>query len=169
MNSVHLFDSIKDTVLNIDADLKLTNNMGIYFAPELYIAFCIGKDIIKNQKPIFNATNAEWLRETNLGNGGLTDIIFRVNDMYSIIELKIRDTVHSYKADIEKLKRLKLNAQKFFCVLVDSFEMTNDNRLIELEKENSDTILKVGHFAFPTWNNYYKKQIFCLINLYSIV
>jgi len=169
MDSFQLFNSIKETVLNIDKDLKLTNNTGIYFAPELYISFCIGKDILKKQQDIFNVPNVEWLREINLGNGGPTDVIFKVGDKYSIIELKIRDNVHSYKADVEKLKRLKLNAEKFFCVLVDSFTNTNDNRLRELENCFGNTISNVGYFAFPTWNNLYKKQFFCILNLYLIV
>lgn len=168
MNRINLFNSIKDTVLKIETELKQTNNTGVYFAPELYITFCIGKDILQNQQSVFNTTNVEWLREINLGNGGPTDIIFKIGDKYTIIELKIRDNIHSYKTDIEKLKRLKLNAQKFFCVLLDSFTVANDSRLIELENQYSDTISKIGHFAFPTWNNFYKKQIFCNLNLYSI-
>ena len=169
MDSLRLFNSIKDTVFSIDKDLNQTNNTGIYFAPELYISFCIGKDILKRQEEIFNTTNVEWLREINLGNGGPTDIIFKVDNKYSIIELKIRDNIHSYKSDVDKLKRLKLNANKFFCVLVDTFTDTTDKRLINLENDYGNNIVKVGGVSFQTWNNLYKKNVFCILNLYSIV
>ena len=168
MNSFNLFNSIKETVLKIDIELKQINNTGVYFAPELYITFCIGKDILQNQQSVFNTTNVEWLREINLGNGGPTDIIFKIGDKYTIIELKIGDNIHSYKRDVEKLKRLSINAEKFFCVLLDSFTDTNDNRLIELESQYGNIISKIAHYQFPTWNKFYKKQIFCNINLYLI-
>ena len=168
MNTLNLFNSIKNTVLKIEKELKQTNNTGIYFAPELYITFCIGKDIKQNQQSVFNTTNVEWSREINLGNGGPTDLIFKIGSKYTVIELKIRDNIHSYKRDIEKLKRLNLNAEKFFCVLLDSFTPTNDGRLNELEKEYPNTILRVGHHPFQTLDDRYRKQIFCNLNLYLI-
>jgi hypothetical protein len=145
----------------------LTKEKGIFFAPELYISFCIGKDITKSCYNIFD-TSVEWLRETNFGNGGPTDIIFKTADTYVLIELKLRDTIEAYKADIEKLRRLNIASEKFFCVLLDSFTPSNDDRLNKLEKEYSNNLILIGHHVFPTWNNWYKKQIFCNLNLYSI-
>jgi hypothetical protein len=40
--------------------------------------------------------------------------------------------------------------------------------LFELEKEYAESLFQVGHHSFPTWNDWYKKQVFCNLNLYSI-
>lgn len=163
-----LFNSIKETVVNIDKELKEINETGIFFAPELYISFCIGKEIMQNRLTIFNSTNVKWERESNLGNGGPSDIIFKIDHNCTIvIELKIRDKINSYKRDIEKLKRCEYHGYKFFCVLADSFKPTKDNRLIELENFYQRSILKIDHHAFSTWS-IYKKQTFCCLNLYLI-
>lgn len=168
MNITKLFSCIKDTVQTIDKDLQATAGKGIFFAPELYTAFSIGRDIKRNSDGIFE-TSADWLRETNFGCGGPTDVAFKFgSDDFLFMEVKLRDTFAAYKADIEKLKRLNLVSQKLFCVLLDSFTSENDSRLCELQKEFGDNLLQVGHHSFPTWNDWYKKQIFCNLNLYSI-
>ena len=167
MNINKLFNNIVDTVWDIEKNLKSTNNTGIFFAPELYTAFYIGINILKDKNKIFGNLKVEWQRETSLGNGSISDIIFKSDESYTIIELKIRDNIHSYKTDIAKLQSLGKKGRKFFCVIVDSFSSTNDNRLIELEKD-TETIFRVGRFAFPTWNNRYKQKVFCILNLYSI-
>ena len=169
LNTSNLFNNIKKTVLKIEEELLHINKTGVFFAPELYIAFCVGKDIMQNQQQIFNTTNVKWCREIDLNNGGITDIMFEIGNKQIVIEVKIRDDIHSYKRDIEKLNRLKTNSQKFFCVLLDSFAETNDKRLIELENFYGNSISKIGQHAFPTWDVIYKKQIFCNLNLYLIV
>jgi hypothetical protein len=167
-NTAKIFETIKTTVKTICDDLKDTNGTGIYFSPELYVAFCIGKEIARKKQTIFGAENVEWLREINLGNGGPSDIAFKTADTYTVIELKLRDNVHSYKADIEKLKKLPETTTKLFCVLLDSFSAENDERLKALETDYKEEINRIGHFSFPTWNNWYKKQIFCNVNLYQV-
>lgn len=168
MNSLELFNTIKRTVLTIEDELFQMDEKGIYFAPELYVAFSIGKDVFQNREYIFGTNSVKWLRETDLGNGGPSDIIFEVDRTNTVIELKLRDNIYAYKADIEKLKRLPENTCKFFCVLLDSFSENNDARLINLELEYQNQIKRIGHHAFPTWNDWYAKKIFCNINLYQI-
>lgn len=53
MDSKNLFDVIKNSILNIDTELKTVNNKGVFFAPELYIAFSIGRDIYTSRLNIF--------------------------------------------------------------------------------------------------------------------
>lgn len=163
-----LFETVKSTINEIENNLHESNKTGVFFSPELYVAFCIGKDIAKRRELIFGTTNIEWQREIDLGNGGPSDIIFKNNENYTVIELKLRGTYDSYKADIEKLKRLKIPSKKYFCVLLDSFTKNNDVRLLKLEQEYKDRLTKIGHYSFPTWNNWYQRQIYCNLNLYRI-
>lgn len=167
MNPQNLFNCIRETVLTIDTDLKATADKGIFFAPELYTAFSIGRDIKKNSESIF-ISPAEWLRETNFGCGGPTDIAFKVDNHHFFVEVKLRNNISAYKADIEKLRRLDNNSVKIFCVLLDSFTPQNDSRITELEKQYSGSLHHIGHHSFPTWNDWYIKQVFCNLNLYSI-
>ena len=164
-----LFETVKSTINEIESNLKESNDTGIYFTPELYVAFCIGKDIAKHRVSIFGTNDIEWQREIDLGNGGPSDIIFRNKEQLTVIELKLRGTYDSYKADIEKLKRLKISSDKYFCVLLDSFTANNDERLLKLEQEFKEQLNKIGHYSFPTWNNWYQRQIYCNLNLYQLV
>lgn len=170
MTDSKLFDTIKDSILQIELSLKDFSNKGVYFAPELHLAFCIGQKIMENRTQIFGDERVEWLREINLGNGGPSDIIFKYLDTnkYKVIELKLRDNYDAYRKDIIKLLKLPENYSKYFCVLLDSFSTTNDERLIRLESEFKGNIECIGHFSFPTWNNWYEKGIHCNINLYSV-
>ncbi|MDX2190326.1 MAG: hypothetical protein SFY32_10710 [Bacteroidota bacterium] len=168
MNSNELFNSIVKSVLEIDNTLKNANNTGIFFAPELYVAFHLGLDITNNKSYIFNDyTTLEWCRETNLGNGGPSDILYKIDSKYNtVIELKIRQDYYSYEADIEKLLKLPSNMNRYFCVLVDSFSNQNDARITKLfEKYEME---KIGSFDFETWNERYVKQVYCIINLFKV-
>ena len=164
-----LFQTIKKTVLTIDTELNTTNKTGVFFAPELYLAFCIGRDIYKDRVNIFGTEDIEWLREINLGNGGPSDIYFKTGDSNIIVELKLRDTGYSYQADIEKLNRLPATDEKFFCVLVDTIENKYDGRLDNLQSKYENEIINIGHHSFPTWNNWYSSQVHCHLNLYKLL
>ncbi len=165
----NLFRLIQNTIEKIDKELKDSNGTGVYFSPELYVAFCIGREISKNRNEIFQQDEIEWIREIDLGNGGPSDIVFKCEELLIVIELKLRGTYNSYKADIEKLRRLKGKYRKYFCVLLDSFTEQNDGRLIKIENEYANGIERVGHYAFPTWNNWYQRQVYCNLNLYEII
>lgn len=168
MKETQFFETIKKEVLSIDSDLNSINKTGIYFAPEHYIAFRLGRAIYLNREIIFGIKEIEWLREIKLGNGGPSDIVFKDTNVISVIELKLRKTYYSYKLDIEKLKRLDGNYNRYFCVLLDSFSENNDDRLRKLELEFKGLLFNIGHHSFKTWNNWYENQIFCNLNLYSI-
>ncbi len=164
-----LFQSIKSTVLTIDTELNTANDTGVFFAPELYIAFCIGRDIYKNRLNIFGTQDIKWLRETNLGNGGLSDISFKTADNHVVIELKLRDTRYAYQADIEKLKMLPATDEKYFCVLVDTIADKYDGRADYLKTKYENEIINVGHHSFPTWDNWYSSEVHCHLNLYKLL
>lgn len=168
LNTEELFKTIVMTIEGIEADLKKANATGIYFSPELYVAFCIGKEISRNSQSIFGTNNATWLREVDLGNGGPSDIVFKTNDHLTVLELKLRGTFDAYKADLEKLKRLKMPCDRIFCVGVDCFSATNDDRITRIEQEYAAEIHKIGHFSFPTWNNWYQRQVYFNLNLYRL-
>ena len=164
-----LFQTIKTTILTIDTELKTTNNTGVFFAPELYIAFCIGRDIYKDRLNIFGTHDIEWLREINLGNGGPSDISFKTADNHIVFELKLRDTGYAYQADIEKLKKLPVTDEKFVCVLIDTIADKYDGRVDYLKSKYENEIINVGNHSFPTWNNRYSSKIDCHLNLYKLL
>jgi hypothetical protein len=174
INDEELFETIYKYVRDLDKELNLLNGEGIFFAPELYIAFGIGKEIMKWKKFIFGNSNMLWGREENLKNGGPTDIIFRKsennkNELAAVIELKLRDDYFAYEADIEKLLRLDVkNCNKYFCVLLDSFSEDNDKRLTDLETKFKGKLTSIGKGSFETKQNWYKTQVHCILNLYKV-
>lgn len=170
-----LFKSIKDAILKEEEDLKNIDK-GIFFAPELALAYLIGKSIFENRENIFNTSPDKvlWKREVNLKNGGPSDIIFEVLDnsgsvTYYVIEVKLRDTVHAYQRDINKLKALDGNHRKFFCALIDTFDKENDPRIKTLEEENSESVSRVDDFMiFKTNQDWYVKDIYCVVGFWEV-
>lgn len=175
VNEQRLFDLIKETVSELNKELEEVNGTGIYFAPELYVAFSIGKEIARRKDEIFRVKNVFWGRERDLKNGGPSDIVFeqkfgKNKKVISVIELKLRDKYDAYKADIEKLIRLDLpECRRYFCVLLDSFTKSNDERLLKLESEYSENISRIDQSSFEVNQDWYKKQVYCVLNLYEVV
>jgi hypothetical protein len=167
-NTGFLFEVIKETIIDIDKDLKSINGTGVFFAPELYVAFCIGKEIYKNRNQIFKNDEVKWARETNLGNGGPSDICFKVDDKNVVIELKLRSTTEAYESDIQKLSRLNESDEKFFCVLVDKLN-DKDGRLINLAAISGNKIINVGQHEFLTLFSAYKSKTYCDLNLFRVL
>jgi hypothetical protein len=104
--------SITDTVSKIDVELKKIDNKGIFFAPELYIAFECGKRIISNRQNIWGQKNYIWKRETKIENYGIADLFFSTDNGGKglIVEFKILQTINAYISDIEKLKKMNYPA-----------------------------------------------------------
>lgn len=170
MIDIHaLFSTIKTTIKTIESELKISNNKGIFFAPELYIAFCLGFELFKERQEIFGTRNVEWIREANLGSGGPSDIYFKSDETNLVIELKLRDTGGAYQSDIEKLKRLPSNFEKFFCVLVDTIENKYDGRIVSMDAKFQNEIISVGSYSFRTWNNWYSSNVICSLILYKVI
>jgi hypothetical protein len=163
-----LFETIKKTIIDIESDLNIVNKSGVFFAPELYVAFCIGKEVYKNRNIIFGTDKVEWIREANLGNGGPSDICFKVDNKNVVIELKLRSTSEAYESDIQKLSRLNTNDEKFFCVLVDKIN-DNDGRLINLAAISGNKIINVGQHDFLTLYSAYKSKTYCDLNLFRVL
>ncbi|MDF0718371.1 hypothetical protein PY092_19610 [Muricauda sp. 334s03] len=92
MDSKKLYEIIYETVLEEDNELTNLTGKGIFYAPELYVAFILGKSIKKNEISIFNK-EVSWVRETNLGNTGPTDFAFEVDEATFAFELKLRDNI----------------------------------------------------------------------------
>lgn len=174
INEEELFNTIYKYTLKKEFELNDLNEKGIFFAPELYLAFGFGKEITKNRIEIFDVQNIDWGREDNLGNGGPSDIIIRnkrSNDKSEmmVMEIKLRDNYNSYKADIEKLLHPVIQkSNKYFCVLLDSFKPENDERLTKIENEYKGKLRRVNQKSFKTNQDWYNKQIYCVLNLYRV-
>lgn len=169
MNEIQLYNILLETIIKEDLELTNLTGSGIFYAPELYIAFVLGKEIKRNEKLIFNQEST-WIRETDFGKSGPTDFAFKIKGSTFAFELKIRANLFSYKADIEKLKLLKTGYEGYFIALIDTWETDkeNDPRILSLEREYAD-LKRVSEFiSFNTNQTRYKKQICCTLGLWKI-
>jgi hypothetical protein len=172
MNTKKLYRTIFKTIKKESKILEKLVKQGIFFAPELYIAFLIGKSLKKNDEKIFGE-KVTWIRETTIKNSnGPVDFLFQGNKKQYIFELKLRDTSHYYKKDIEKLIRLKEeNRQLFFLALVDAWDVTDkiDPRIIELNKL-SPNLKPVQEFkSFPILQSRYSQDQKCTVALWELI
>ena len=169
MNEHLLYKIILENLQTEDQELTELTGNGIFYAPELYIAFKLGKNIKKAEKSIFNQ-EVTWMRETNFENGDPTDFAFKVNNLTYAFELKLRDNLYAYKADVEKLNLLGSKFQKYFLALVDTWqtEKENDSRITNLENDFPE-LRRISEFvSFNTKQNRYKKQVCCTVGLWKI-
>ncbi len=170
MNDKLLYQTILKSLKLEDAELTDLSGQGIFYAPELYVAVVIGKAIKKLDKEIFGAP-VKWIRETDFGNGGPTDFAFELGNSNIIaFELKLRQTVQSYKSDIEKLNKLDSSYAKYFIALVDSWEKDKgkDGRIDRLEEEHPE-IKRVATFdGFPTAQERYAGEIRCNVCVWRV-
>ncbi len=170
-----IFRIIKGIVLNEEEELAQIDK-GIFFAPELSLAYQIGKAIYKDREKIFNlpGNRIQWARELNLDNGGPSDIVFEIehesgDSTYYVIEIKLRDTIDSYQRDINKLKLLDFKHNKLFCALIDTFDKENDLRIKRFEDDNFGGLNRVDDFViFKTKQDWYKKDVYCVLGLWTI-
>lgn len=176
-----IFDAIKESVQHQKDELD-TLSKGIFFAPELVLAFSMGKILYRDRAKIFNAPAEQitWKREVNIKNGGPSDIVFEVenrsgNLITYVIELKIRNTIDSYQADVDKLMRLTPEENKsyikLFCALVDTFDKEDDLRIQKLEQNNATHLSRVDDFMiFKTIENnrYTSKDVYCVVGLWHV-
>ena len=74
----------------------------IQYYPELpkreYSSSCLswhGKAVMLNAQQIFGGRQVNWLREENIGSGGPSNLVFKLEDGYRIVvEFKMRDKIH---------------------------------------------------------------------------
>jgi hypothetical protein len=172
LNETNLFDSIKKAVTDIEFDLLQVNGTGVFFAPELYIAFRIGREIFLERDFIFSADKSSiyWKRETSLEGAGPTDILFEHGNEKTIIELKVGDSVNSYYKDIDKLRNANKKYAKFFCVLLDTIVGKDDGREKAIEKYLRGNERDCFTLIFRTNSNRYNysSPIMAVLKIYKI-
>ena len=164
-----LFETTVRSVKGIDQELRSLCDKSIFFAPELYVGFCIGMEVTREAKR--RNILIEWHREVKGQGSGPVDLLFKVENEIIYLELKLADTYDQYRDDIQKLRSIReANAKKYFCVLLDSFSEENDDRLIKLENEFSNVILSKKHEkGFKAQSERYIRQTYCCINLYEVL
>ncbi len=164
-----LYETIFETIKREDEELANLTGKGIYYAPELYVAFMLGKEIKKNDIKIFGQS-VEWLRETSFGDTGPSDFAFKTDKITYVFELKLRDKDSAYINDVKKLKKLDNNYVKYFLALVDSkaSQKDKDPRIVSLKKEYPELkqISKIE--SFSTMQDWYKGDICCTVGLWNI-
>ena len=156
--------SIADTVSRIDEELKTIDNKGIFFAPELHIAFECGKTITTSGQNIWGQRPYKWNRETKFENYGLADLFFHSDngDKGLIIEFKILQTIEAYISDIEKLKKLDGEKyERFFCAILCFFNHQEGEHINKLSEKYGQEI-ELLHKTIPceTWPINFKGKIF---------
>ena len=169
MNNKVLYEIILNRLKQEDDELSSLINQGIFYAPELYIAFILGKEIKKNDVKIFGQ-QTEWIRETNFGNGGPTDFAFKTRNKIYAFELKLRNTIYAYSTDIEKLQKLDHTYGKYFLALIDSWdtEKEKDRRIVDIETKY-ESLKRVSIFtSFATKQDWYKGQVCCTVGLWEL-
>jgi hypothetical protein len=155
-----------------DQELSDISNEGIFHMPELAFAYQCGKAIMKEAKHIFGNTNTLWLREENLGNGGPTDLVFKLdNGEILAIEFKLRDTTDAYEKDIVKLCKINNpKVTKLFCALIDVFEskLPDDGRQKHVESLPEYKVIPIKKHSFNTSQKWYKSQVSCVVCIWSV-
>lgn len=161
------FYEITRRVIEREEDELSSINEGIYWMPELALAYAIGKEI-KRLHP-----DAVWAREFSPpGYQGIADLF--INGI--LVEIKLRSTMDAYKRDIVKLKDLSLTYQgtsplevkhKVFLCLADAFENQVDGRFKEIEEmANASQVGK--YFHFPTKQNWYSTKVYCKVGMWEV-
>src|SRR5690606_31709516 len=119
-----IYNIIVETLKNEEIELKEINGhdkdnyIGVLSAPELYLAFLIGKNLIKKLSLILEE-NIIWNREVTKKNGR-TDIEMKIGNKSYAFELKIKQTFYNYLNDIDKLnKNYDDNTNKYFIAIID--------------------------------------------------
>ena len=120
-------------------ELREAHQKDIFDIPELALVYQVGKHISANKKDILTSADHEWVRETDFGNGGPTDLAFISKDGNTsyALEFKMDDTWMKYLADMRKLVSLKSdmhNFQKFFVAFKWVFDDDHSEFINELER-----------------------------------
>lgn len=164
--------SIADTVSRIDKELKTIDNKGIFFAPELHIAFECGKDITTNGQNIWGQQSYKWKREIKFESYGLADLFFTSDngDKGIVIEFKVLQTIDAYINDIEKLKKLDGEKfERFFCAILGFFKNQEMEHINKLSGKYGQEIALLLHTpSCETWPMSYKDKLFYSTTIWKI-
>ncbi len=167
-NPKKLANAILDLVRKENEILISGFQKGIFDCPELALVYMLGKELATDSIEHFG-TGYQWVRETNFGQGGPTDLAFVAEDEtfpILLFEFKMDDTYHVYANDIKKLRKpltgkyASQEAHKFFCGL-KWCNNSSDKRVFEagfLEQTNLTTPVLEDFFPtivdLPTTNRY---------------
>jgi len=152
----NIFNVIKRVIIQEEITLKNLCNKGIFFMPEIALAYAIGKEIYINRELVFGNNEVEWLREVTFQDaGGPSDLVFRLptfdkNYLYWNIEFKIAGTKDSYINDIKKLKRLPIDHEGLFCAITDSWPNKPDERADIFEDKSQILVNYSNSLSFKT-------------------
>jgi hypothetical protein len=156
----NIFNIIKRVIKQEEAELKALCGKGIFFMPEIALAYAIGKEIYINRELVFGNNDVEWLREVTFDKaGGPSDLVFKLptyDDKYLFwnIEFKVADTKDSYLNDINKLKRLPDDHEGLFCAITDSWLNKPDERASIFADESLIAINYSNSISFETITKY---------------
>ncbi len=124
--SKHLSDLILDCAKVENQWLSENLNLGIFDMPELAFVYTVGKAIAVSKLNYLGSNDYRWMRETDFGNGGPTDLAFitskKANPNFAL-EFKLDATHFQYKKDIDKLRTPfetpwnEFHWKKYFCAL----------------------------------------------------
>ena len=96
INRSYLYNTICKTIERLDKELKELIGKGIFFMPELSVAFELGKSIFKERYHIFGTDDIKWHRELKQGDG-ISDIVFMKDESPILtIELLVNIPVISF-------------------------------------------------------------------------
>lgn len=173
MDEILAYQKIFEYLKSEDDNLRDLKS-GIFFAPEIYIAFQIGKLSKINEQELFGQ-KINWHREYDLKNGGPSDIIFQKGNQDMIVfELKICNTYHSYIKDLEKLKRIDCLSNEnvrsnFFIALIDVFEdCLPGDRVDKISEYNNVEPVVTEFKRFKTTYSKYKRAVDCVLGMWKV-
>lgn len=172
MQLSRIAEIICETSFSENLALKEIASEGIFHMPELAFSYQCGKEIMREAKSIFGNLKVDWIREEDLGNGGPTDLVFKIeNGEVLAIEFKLRDTAKAYEKDIIKLCKIKdPKTTKVFCALVDVFntKLPDDGRQKYIESLPDYQVKSLGKKSFDTIQKTYKGQVSCVACVWSV-
>lgn len=182
-----LYDVALDVAQREDAELHALTGTGVFFMPELAFAYAVGKEMAHRAKVIFPGETIDWQRETEVGGGGPTDLVFRVGEQRPLaVEFKTSATWPAYVADVAKLRRIHERKpgcyDLAFCAVVDANEAhgVGDPRVDRLagSAEKGATVEgalgvrleRVGPLVtFPTQSPHYRSRLVAVVGVWHVI
>lgn len=175
-----ILEKIETVAIEEEKELSsIGKDCGIFDMPELAFAYVCGKSIMKKCKDVFGQDDVIWQREIDLGNGGPTDLVFRLQHMNRLIaiEFKMRDKIDKYLQDVEKLlainpdKVQNMQISRIFCAVVDSFAVKKeaDERIAALDSDPRLRPFKKERLIFETKQKWYSSPVVCVLCFWEVV
>lgn len=177
---------MKQIIENINSEIKLFAQeenallerefgKGIFDMPELAFVYEVGKRIARRRSTILGSEDYDWIRESQVGAGGITDLVFQPRSRKYLptilLEFKMDDTYHKYADDIRKLNSLDSTGGKvirLFVALKWLFTGTEKEFEQAMTKEFPLNALMYDSFTFPTAMPGDKPSV-CFYSIWEVV